>query len=52
MKTKNVLKKGFFLLLFFSANLILAQTSIKGKVVDAQNQEFAEARKVGLQYEY
>ena len=39
MKTKNVLKKGFFLLLFFSANLILAQTSIKGKVVDAQNQE-------------
>jgi iron complex outermembrane receptor protein len=39
MKTKNVLKKGFFLLLFFSANLILAQTSITGKVVDAQNQE-------------
>ena len=39
MKTKNVLKRGFFALLFFSANLILAQTSISGKVVDAENQE-------------
>ena len=39
MKTKNVLHKGFFALLFFAANLILAQTSISGKVVDAENQE-------------
>ena len=39
MKTKNVLHKGFFALLFFAANLVLAQTSISGKVVDAENQE-------------
>ena len=39
MKTKNVLHKGFFALLFFAANFVLAQTSISGKVVDAENQE-------------
>ena len=39
MKTKNVLLKGLFTLLFFSANVVLAQTNISGTVVDSENNE-------------
>ncbi|MDG2108906.1 MAG: TonB-dependent receptor [Flavobacteriaceae bacterium] len=39
MKTKNKLFKGLLTMLILSANLILAQTTITGKVVDSENQE-------------
>ena len=39
MKTKNKLFKGLLAMLILSANLILAQTTITGKVVDSENQE-------------
>ena len=39
MKTKNVVKQGFFALLLLAANVVFAQTSISGTVVDAENQE-------------
>ena len=39
MKTKNVLKKGLFVLVFLITNIVLSQTSISGTVVDAENEE-------------
>ncbi len=39
MKTKNILEKGLFTLVLLLANIVLAQTSISGTVVDAENQE-------------
>lgn len=39
MKTKNVLKKGLYVLLLLVANIAFAQTIISGTVVDAENQE-------------
>ena len=39
MKTKNVLKTGLFALLLLAANVVLAQTSISGTVVDAETGE-------------
>ncbi len=39
MKTKNKLFKGLLTMLILSANLILAQTTITGTVVDSENQE-------------
>ena len=39
MKTKNVVKQGLFALLLLAANVVFAQTSISGTVVDAENQE-------------
>ena len=39
MKTKNVVKQGLFALLVLAANVVFAQTSISGTVVDAENQE-------------
>ena len=39
MKTNNVFKTGLFALIFLVANIVLAQTSISGTVVDAENQE-------------
>jgi len=39
MKTKNVVKQGLFALLLLAANVVFAQTSISGTVVDSENQE-------------
>jgi len=39
MKTKNAFLKGLFVLLLLSANLVAAQTTISGSVVDAENNE-------------
>ena len=39
MKTKNVVKQGLFALLLLAVNVVFAQTSISGTVVDAENQE-------------
>ena len=39
MKTNNVLHKGLITLLLLLANVVIAQTSISGKVIDAENQE-------------
>ena len=39
MKTNNVLYKGLITLLLLLANVVIAQTSISGKVIDAENQE-------------
>ena len=39
MKTNNVLHKGLIMLLLLLANVVIAQTSISGKVIDAENQE-------------
>ena len=39
MKTNNVLHKGLITLLLLLANVVIAQTSLSGKVIDAENQE-------------
>ena len=39
MKTKNILRNGLYMLMILLANVVLAQTSISGTVVDAENQE-------------
>ncbi|MDA9669771.1 TonB-dependent receptor [Flavobacteriaceae bacterium] len=39
MKTNNVLHNGLITLLLLLANVVIAQTSISGKVIDAENQE-------------
>jgi outer membrane receptor for ferrienterochelin and colicins len=39
MKTKNVVKQGLFALLLLAANVVFAQMSISGTVVDSENQE-------------
>ncbi|CAI8408174.1 MAG: TonB-dependent receptor SusC [uncultured Bacteroidota bacterium] len=39
MKTKNVVKEGLFALLLLAANVVFAQTSISGTVVDNETGE-------------
>jgi hypothetical protein len=39
MKTKNVVKQGLFALLLLVANVVFAQTSISGTVVDNETGE-------------
>ena len=39
MKTNNLLHKGLITLLLLLANVVIAQTSLSGKVIDAENQE-------------
>ena len=39
MKTKNIFSNGLYMLMILLANVVLAQTSISGTVVDAENQE-------------
>ena len=39
MKTNNVLHNGLITLLLLLANVVIAQTSISWKVIDAENQE-------------
>ena len=39
MKTKNAFLKGLIVLLLLSANLVVAQTTISGSVVDTENNE-------------
>ena len=39
MKTKNVLTRGLLAVLFLTANLAMAQTTISGSVVDSENNE-------------
>ena len=39
MKTKNVLSRGVLAFLLLTANLVLAQTTISGSVIDSENNE-------------